>query len=467
MIRSSRRLFALIASILFAVAIAAAQTPTQPPDSKIDGIAEQVLSNTGVPSASIAVVKDGKVVYLNAYGKANLERNEAATPAMRYSIGSISKQFTATAILLLQQQGKLSIDDKVAKFLPDLTRADEVTIRELLSHTSGYSDYWPQDYVMPGMLQPTTAQQIIDDWAKKPLDFEPGTKWQYSNTNYVIAGMIVEKASGMPLLDFLKQHVFTPLHMGSIYNTDLAKLPSNEPTGYMRYALGPLRPAPKEGRGWMFAAGELAMTPADLAKWDISMIDQTVLKPESYRQMETDVELKNGTATGYGLGVDISNRGGHRIISHTGEVSGFTAANLVFPDDRAAVVVLTNQDAVGAGSQIAQQIAGQILVAPQPVSPKETAEANQVLIGLQQGKIDRALFTDNANFYFNDTCLKDFADSIGPLGTIQDFTETRESLRGGMTQRIFTAHAGGKTLVVNSYWMPDGKIEQYIVTGRD
>src|SRR6185437_13303390 len=98
----------------------------------------------------------------------------------------------------------------------------------------------------------------------------------------------------------------------------------------------PLRPAPKEGRGWMFAAGELAMTPTDLAKWDISMIDQTVLKPESYRELETDVELKNGVATGYGLGVDVGERGGHRLISHTGEVSGFTAANLVFPDDRVA-----------------------------------------------------------------------------------------------------------------------------------
>ena len=139
---------------------------------------------------------------------------------MRYSIGSISKQFTAAALLMLQEQGKLSLDDKVGKYIPDLTRANEVTIRQLLSHTSGYQDYWPQDYVMPGMLKPVTAQQIMDTWAKKPLDFDPGTKWQYSNTNYVIAGAIAEKVAGMPLWQFLEQRIFKPLGMSSAYDID-------------------------------------------------------------------------------------------------------------------------------------------------------------------------------------------------------------------------------------------------------
>src|SRR5436189_1261277 len=231
---------------------------------------------------------------------------------MRYSIGSISKQFTAAALLLLQEQGKLSLDDKVAKFIPNLTRSKEVTIRQLLSHTSGYQDYWPQDYVMPVMLQQVTKEKILDLWARKPLDFDPGTKWQYSNTNYVIAGVIVEKASGKPLLQFLSEKVFVPLGMKSIYNTDQEKLSDSDPTGYLRYALGPLRPAPKEGKGWLFAAGELAMQARDLAKWDISMIDQKVMKPASYRELETEVLLKNGLGTHYGLGVDVASDAGHR-----------------------------------------------------------------------------------------------------------------------------------------------------------
>ncbi|MGA7030574.1 MAG: serine hydrolase domain-containing protein, partial [Candidatus Acidiferrales bacterium] len=307
---------------------------------KIDQIAADALAKTGVPSASVAVVKDGQIAYLRAYGNARLDSQTPATPQMRYSIGSVSKQFTAASILLLQERGKLSLDDKVAKFLPELTRANDVTIRELLSHTSGYQDYWPQDYVMPEMLQPTTAQRILDMWARKPLDFEPGTKWQYSNTNYVIAGLIVEKASGEPLLQFLQQEIFAPLQMKSVADTDKAKLGDTDPGGYMRYALGPLRAAPKEGSGWLFAAGELAMPAEDLAKWDISIINQKLLKPASYREFETEVVLANGLGTRYGLGVDVSLQSGHRTLSHSGEVSGFTSENDVFPDDRAAVVVL-------------------------------------------------------------------------------------------------------------------------------
>src|SRR6478672_3602349 len=188
--------------------------------AKIDQAAADALQRTGVPSASIAVVKDGKIVYVKAYGDAKLDPRTPADPKMRYSIGSISKQFTAAALLMLQEQGKLSLDDKVGKYIPDLTRANEVTIRQLLSHTSGYQDYWPQDYVMPGMLKPVTAQQIMDIWAKKPLDFDPGTKWQYSNTNFVIAGAIAEKAASMPLLQFLTDNIFRPLGMHSVLDID-------------------------------------------------------------------------------------------------------------------------------------------------------------------------------------------------------------------------------------------------------
>ncbi len=354
-----RRLKLLICSFLFSAIVAFATlyatAQTQLPADlidKIDKVATDALTRTGVPSASIAVVKDGQVVYVKAYGDARLEPKTPATAEMRYSIGSISKQFTAAAILLLQEQGKLSLDDKVGKFIPDLTRGNEVTIRQLLSHTSGYQDYWPQDYVMPMMLQPVTAQKIMDLWARKPLDFDPGTKWQYSNTNYVIAGVIVEKVARMPLLQFLREKVFIPLQMKSVTDTDQEKLPVSDPTGYLRYALGPLRPAPKEGKGWLFAAGELAMTPQDLAKWDISIIDQKILKPESYRELSTEVLLKNGLGTHYGLGVDVNSQASHRVLSHGGEVSGFTAQNTVFPDERAAIVVLTNQDAASASGKV-------------------------------------------------------------------------------------------------------------------
>jgi len=452
------------------IALGTGSLVAQAPDPvavTVDSIARDVLRQTGVPSASVAVVRDGKVVYTQAYGDARIEGHVPATPAMRYSIGSISKQFCAGAILLLQQDGKLSLDDPVAKYLPDLTRANDVTIRQLLSHTSGYEDYWPQDYVMPMMLDSVHAQDIVNRWAKKPLNFDPGTRWQYSNTNYVIAGMIVEKVSGMPFFEFLRSRILTPLGIESVKNIDMGRLPDSDPTGYMRYALGPSRPAPKEGKGWLFAAGELAMTPADLAKWDIAMIDQSLLAPASYRAMETEVVLKNGVGSHYGLGVEVGDQGGHRMIEHSGEVSGFTAENLVFPDDRVAVVVLTNEDAAAAAGGIGRRVADRLLSQSDPSAHAHEAEARQIFEGLQKGTIDRSLFTFDANSYFTAQALADFSASLGPLGTPTAFTQVYTELRGGMVLRVYQVRfAQGPGVRAWTFEMPDGKLEQYQVASN-
>ncbi|HEU4698249.1 MAG TPA: serine hydrolase domain-containing protein, partial [Gemmatimonadales bacterium] len=320
-----------------------APTPAAAPDTAlartVDSIATAVLEATGVPSASVAVVRHGRVAYANAYGKANLERGTAATPAMRYGIGSVSKQFTAAAILLLAEAGKVKLDDPIAKYVPGLTEGNAVTIRQLLSHTSGYQDFWPQDYLMTPMKQDVTPRQIADRWGKRPLDFAPGTRWQYSNTNYTLAGMVVEQASGMPFWRFVQTRLLDPLRLASAKDFD-ADPRAADATGYIRYALGPLHPAPDAGSGWMWAAGMLAMTAGDLARWDSTMIAEGLLRPASWREMEREVRLQNGAGTGYGLGVDVSMSNGHFLVEHSGEVSGFVSENMVFPEDSAAVVVL-------------------------------------------------------------------------------------------------------------------------------
>lgn len=439
--------------------------PTLPADlgQKIDRVVEDGLAETGVPSASVAVVKDGAIAYLKAYGSARLEPPTPARPEMRYSIGSISKQFTAAAVLLLAEEGKLSLDDPIAKYVPNLTRAKEVTIRQLLSHTSGYQDYWPQDYVPPFMTEPITSERILDLWARKALDFDPGSQWQYSNTNYVIAGVIVEKVSGKRLLAFLNERVFGPLGIERVENIDEKRLGATDATGYMRYALGPLRVAPKEGPGWLFAAGELAMPASELAKWDIAMLGQRLLKPASFKEMETEVRLKNGSGTGYALGLGTGSISGHRLVRHGGEVSGFTATNVVFPDDNAAIVVLTNQDAVPASGLIAKGIAD-LLLAPKAADPKKLEQVKNIFVGLQHGKIERSLFTDNANAYFTAEAVQDFASSLGPLGVPQDLVQTVEHSRGGMTLRGYKVTFSGRTLSISTFEMPDGKLEQYLVT---
>jgi len=427
--------------------------------ARIDHIAADVMKQRGVPSASIAVVQGGKITYAHAYGLARIHPDKPATPEMRYSIGSISKQFAATAIVLLQQQGKLTLDDPVGKYVSGLTRGDEVTIRQILSHTSGYQDYAAEDYPLESQLKPVTPRQILDTWASKPLDFEPGTQWQYSNTNYVIAGLIIEKVSGQKLFDFLGEHIFQPLGMKSAWNSDQNALPPADAAPYMRNALGPIRPVPNGGEGWMYAAGELAMTAHDVALWDISLLSQSILSPESYKEMFTEVKLKDGKGTHYGLGVEILPRDGHRSIEHSGEVNGFVSDNEVLIDDGVAVAVLTNHMAGGA-EEITQLAASTVAGLKQTPSEEQALD---IYHGLQKGLIDRTLLAPNLNAYFDPQCLADYRDSLGPLGDPLTFHQVAERLRGGMTLRIFRIQYPTQRLTLTTYTYPDGKLEQYLV----
>lgn len=432
--------------------------------AEVDKAVHEVLAESGAPSASIAIVKDGKIAYEQAYGLANVETKMPATPAMRYSIGSISKQFTAAAVLLLVEDGKLSLDDRVVRWLPELTRAKDVSIRHLLTMTSGYRDYWPQDYVMPMMQVDAEPAAILKQWAQRPLDFEPGTKRQYSNTNYVILGLIIERAAGVPLMEFLQQRVFTPLEMKSVVDIDQGRLPAGDAMRYERFALGPPRVPPKEGKGWLFAMGGLGMTAHDLALWNISVMNQTLLQPASYRELTREMQLNNGVGVRYGLGVSVTTVDDRRTISHNGEVSGFTAGNQIFPDDRGAITVLVNLVASDAYADIAAKI--RRIVFPQPIGPSTEAQAiaRRVFEELQRGRIDRRQFTMNANAYFSEQAVKDFASSLAPFGKVVDVTEETPFLRGGMVGRTFKIKTAKQTFDVSTFWTEMGRLEQFIVT---
>ncbi len=429
----------------------------------IDDTVRKTLTDTRVPSASIAVVKDGKLAYAHAYRDARLDPKMAAAASMRYEIGSNSKQFTATAILLLAEQGKVSLDDHVSKYFPDLTRASEITIRQLLSHESGYQDFYAIDFTPPFMKKRTDPTRILD-WAKKPLDFEPGTQYQYSNTNYTIAGLIVEKLTGTTLFDFLRARVFEPLGMKSPVDLDHAKHDAGDPTGYTHFALGPPRPTEPEGPGWLSGAGELAMTAPDLARWDISLMNGEVLKPESMKLLTTENLLKNGAGSRYALGLSIGMLNGHRVWAHTGGTSGFISANTTYPDDRASITVLTNGEGPAA-SPILQKIQALVL-APEtdPDAKRDLEHARQIFTSLQDAKLDRTLLDSDTNAYFTAQAIADFEASLKPLGPLTDFTQNGFSKRGGMTYRTFSAKTKKKTVRVAIYVLPDGKIAQYLVT---
>ena len=431
-------------------------------DRKLSEKIGAALKESGAPSVSVAVVENGKVAYANAFGKANVAAGRDADIHTRYAVGSISKQFTAAAILLMQEQGKLSLDDKVSKYFPDLTRADEVSIRQLLSHTSGYEDYAPQDYIIPEWTRATTPKAILDHWGKKPLNFEPGTRWQYSNTNFVLAGEIFEKVSGQPLVSFLREKIFDPLGMQSA--GDCLPIAASDATAYTRYALGPARPVAREGDGWYFAAGELCMTPSDLARWDAAFLQKHILSSRSYEEFTREVTLNNGDRTHYALGLQLSELNRMPVVSHGGEVSGFLATNMVLPTHHGAVVALSNEDGIDLVEPLARQIATLVFTPDQPPpSEKDTQQVRAVLDGLQQGKVDRALFTDNANSYFSEAALADFKTSLTDLGKLKSVNALSEGLRGGMIHRAYRAQFEKKAVLLNIFVLPDGKYEQFMV----
>jgi D-alanyl-D-alanine carboxypeptidase len=429
--------------------------------SQIDKSITDTLAAFGAASVSVAVVEDGRLAYARAFGLANIDRHIAATTDTRYAVGSISKQFTAAALLLAQEQGKVSIDDKVGKYFPDLTRASEVTIRELLSHTSGYEDYAPQDYIIPAWTRSTTPQAIMDNWAKKPLNFDPGTKWQYSNTNYVIAGAVLEKVTGQNLLDFLQEHFFGPLEMKSA--GAWVRPGGADADAYTRFALGPPRPVAREGDGWYFAAGELSMTPADLAKWDIAFLEKKILSEKSYSEFETEIKLANGGATHYALGLSLGEQLGTPVLSHGGEVSGFLASNTVFPKKNAAVIVLSNEDGLGLVGALSRQVSAIVIGGDTAASLKQDGLIKQVLEDLQRGHLQKDLFTDDAQQYFSDTAIRDYEASLSPMGKLVLLTRQSEQQRGGMTHLTYRAHFQRNGVSLNIYLLPSGKIEQFLV----
>ena len=457
----------LTSALLALVAVPAAAQPLSPAEvSRIDQLVAKTLADTGVPSTEIAIVRDGQLVFNRAYGKAN--EGLPARPDLPYQIASNSKQFTAMAILLLRDEGKLSLDDHVSKYISGITKGDKITIRQLLSHTSGLQDFWPQDYLFSDMTVPTTPQHIVDKWAKKPLDFQPGTRWQYSNTGYVVAGMIAEKVSGEPLLTFLQQHIFRPLGMHAL-DQDNTNTPAF-PGGYHRYALGPVRIVQPPARGWLYAAGELSMDAADLAKWDIARMNRALIPARDWIEQETPVLRTDGRTNGYGLGVTNAYQRERHVITHGGEAVGFLTQNTVYPDTKDAILVFTNADFSGATATLTQGIEKIVLDSAEPALSGEgdrVADVRSTYDMLVSRTLDRSKFTPNLNFYFDRTVLGDYRSSLAPLGPPTSIEMPGQPrLRGGFVNRNYRIHyAGGKTLTLITYAEPGakGRWEQFMI----
>ncbi len=293
------------------------------------------------PGLVVLVSQDGKIVYQRGFGLSDLRRDVKNSTETQFRIGSVTKQFTAAAILKLQEQGKLSVDDKISKYFEDFPRGDEVTVHHLLTHTSGIRSYTSKPMFGLRVLLPIDADKLVGEISEDPFDFDPGEKWEYCNSGYFLLGRIVEIASGASYGDYLRQSFFDPLGMDATGVYSRKHKPSNDSVGYS-YVDDKFRRAKNWNMTWAGAAGNLYSTVGDLHRWNEAVFGGQAISDESLEAAFAPGRLNDGSETGYGYGWAISEREGIRQISHNGGLDGYTSHLARYPDQETTVVVLCN-----------------------------------------------------------------------------------------------------------------------------
>jgi D-alanyl-D-alanine carboxypeptidase len=301
------------------------------------------------PGAAVIVVKDEHVVFRKGYGMANMELGVPIRPDMVFRLGSITKQFTAVSILMLAEQGKLSVADDITKYLPDYpTQGHKITIENLLTHTSGVKNYTALPTFGSQMRKDMSLTELIGLFKDQPMDFAPGEKWSYSNSGYILLGAIIEKISGQSYEDFVQSHIFVPLGMTHTFYDHTDRLIPGRVSGYSK------RPGadgketfvncPYLSMTLPYAAGSLASSVDDLALWDQALYTEKLVKQESLKKAWTAFQLNSGKPTTYGYGWGINTLDGHAVISHDGGINGFATSEMRVPDIHGFIAVLTNLD---------------------------------------------------------------------------------------------------------------------------
>jgi CubicO group peptidase (beta-lactamase class C family) len=341
---NSGRTFAATVCLLFATRIAVCQQPAT--TAAVTDYVKAEMQRQHIPGLSMLVSKNGKIVRAEGFGQANVELQVPVKPETIFQSGSVGKQFTATAVMMLVEEGKIGLDDPITKYFADSPDGwKDVTVRELLSHTAGFGDY-PKDF---NFRKDWTEDELLKLVQSIPLAYPPGTKWDYSNLGYLTLGILIHRVTGEFYGDFLQERIFHPLGMISTRIISEADIVPNRAAGY-RLVKGELK-----NQEWVApmvnttADGSLYFSIVDLAKWDAALYTENLLKRSSLDLMWTPVKLKSGQANGgrpnsgnYGFGWFIDDRGGHRCIHHDGSWQGFETAIDRYVDDQLTVVVLTN-----------------------------------------------------------------------------------------------------------------------------
>ncbi len=430
----------------------------------VSAFVQGMMAKRHIPGVSIAVVKDGKVLLAKGYGQANVELDSPATADTVYQLASVTKTFTATAIMMLARDGKLAIEDKITERLPDLPEAwKEVTVRHLLSHTSGIKSYTSVKDFHKWLRKDFTPREIIDLVAKDPLEFKPGEKWNYSNTGYFLLGMLIEKVSGKPYGAFMAEHIFKPLGMTHTRANDLRAIVPNRAQGY-EWDGKELKNGEYTSPSQPFAAGMLLSSVNDLVKWDAALANHTLLDEPTLERMWQPTPLTKGGEAAYGFGWSTSKVNGHPQVSHGGGIPGFSTELARFPADKLTVIVLTNAEGGHAGA-IARKVAGHFVPeltdkAAEPIADKDTATTERLrkmFEGALKGEVDEGLFSDEAKKQLVPR-IRDDKERLASFGALKSFQLVERKEEDGDQRLRYRVALENETIKLFIALDKDGKI---------
>ncbi len=426
------------------------------------------------PAAEIGVVRSGKLVVDDAYGMANMRRRVPATPQTQFEIGSVTKQFTAAAILQLKEQGKLNLTDPLGKYVPEYQRGKDITIEQLLWQVSGVPNYTDVNHFVhiagstPGGVDPAIA--LI---AKKPLDFKPGARFEYSNTNYILLGAVVARASHMPWETYIRKNIFDPVGMTrSGFIQDEPGMP-DAATGYTRGKKGQLQVSPPLHGPWAGAAGGIVSTASDMSKWDTAFFGGKVVSSQDVALATTAHQLSSGKSTGYGFGWFIEKKAGLPEIAHSGGTFGFASENEYFPSLHQFVIVLTNVAGLDPGF-IADQtfdalnpaIAAAEMKPAKGEDPAITALARQWVHRMQTGDIDKSQLSAAFAKHLTPQGVAGMKEGLAPLGNPTSFVYRGKSKANGATAYQYSVGFKGATLDLTIAVDDQGKISELGIGGE-
>lgn len=429
--------------------------------TKVDEFIAMEMQKQKIPGVSLAVVRDGKPMIVKGYGFANLEHQVPVKPETVFQSGSVGKQFTATAVMMLVEDGKISLDEKIGKYLGDVPETwANITVRHLLSHTGGMTDY-PQDF---DFRRDYTEDELFKRAKEIPVAFKPGEKWQYSNLGYVTLGILIGKATGKFYGDFLQERIFRPLGMNTARIINEADIIPNRASGY-RLVQGQVK-----NQEWVSpsmnttADGSLYLTALDMIKWDDALTNGKLLKKSSLDEMWSPIKLNDGKTHPYGFGWGVRAVNGHPVIEHGGAWQGFKSHIARFPENKLTVIVFANLMQTNQG-KLANGVAAIIdpELIPKPIKdpdPAFTAKTKDILVAVLEGKAEMARFTPEVQKVITDQ--KDrLAAFVKTLGTIQSFTLLDRSENAGEVNYRYGIEYTGMSLFLAMTVDKEGKISRF------